>query len=638
MGKIVNKANFFKERLEIASEAKQETPVDGEKEKPAEEPRKTSADTKIPAVEIAPLELAPAVAAGVRKTIRLLTDLGQKKLAQSVDQAYRDACSELFSVAVVGEFSRGKSTFINAFLGKDVLPVGNLPTTAMLTRIRYHERSVIQCYDKDGKRFLSQPLGPDAWDSLVADNFTGLDPQGTALVGIRDPWLQKTNIELIDTPGAGDLEDGRAKVIGDALLRADGAIITISALQALSMSEKLFIEQRLIARKTPFLMLILTKLDQVPLGDRVGVIDYVRNKLESWNMHIPVFIPYQVDLPNDKYCDILGMDKIKDHILSWRTAPERASLTQSWLIGKIMNALSAASDALLEQKKMLDGKEEERQAKIQQKQELLAKAKLAWGDLQIQMLSRCTKCQKALVAKAHECAGSIVERLQYEANMSGSPQKWWNESYPYRLKIELTNMAATLDAMANRMIAADSKWLNSAMEQQFKTHVLVEKEMVADKSVLGEVSAGSNLSFKDVEKQRTIARVGTTVLTVAGALLCSSLGAYPLIATMGIGTGSSIISEKVFRKELERQKLAIKEAISKNVPELVESAMSESDKRLQAVYNDIIREAEKQEALWMQAQQDSIAKALGATSNDLPQVENRLKEIDSLTEYLHKMK
>ena len=638
MGKIVNKANFFKERLEIASEAKQETPVDEGEEMPAEEPRKTSDDSKIPEVEIAPLELAPAVAAGVRKTIRLLLDLGQKKLAQSVDQAYRDACSELFSLAVVGEFSRGKSTFINAFLGKDVLPVGNLPTTAMLTRIRYHEKSVIQCYDTDGKRFLSQPLSPDAWDSLVADNFTGMDPQGTALVGIRDSWLQKTNIELIDTPGAGDLEDSRAKVIGDALLRADGAIITISALQALSMSEKLFIEQRLIARKTPFLMLILTKLDQVPLGDRVGVIDYVRNKLESWNMHIPVFIPYQVDLPNDKYCNILGMDKIKDHILSWCTAPERVGLTQSWLIGKMMNALSAASDALLEQKKMLDGKEDERQEKIQQKRELLAKAKLAWGGLQIQMLSRCTKCQEALVAKAHECAGSIVERLQYEVNMSGSPQKWWNESYPYRLKIELTNMAATLDALANRMIAADSKWLNSAMEQQFKTHVLVEKEMVADKSVLGEFSAGSNLLFKDVEKQRTIARVGTTVLTVAGALLCSSLGAYPLIATMGIGTGSSIISEKVFRKELEKQKLAIKEAISKNVPELVESAMSESDKRLQAVYNDIIREAEKQEALWMQAQQDSVTKALGTTNNDIQQVENRLKEIDSLTEYLLKMK
>lgn len=630
MAIIVKRKDFFKEKLEEPAETQQAAPAVEEKNPTDQQPREQmESQENIP--EITPVEFPYAVVEEIRKTVRLLQGMNQKRLAQSVEQAYRDACGELFTVAVVGEFSRGKSTFLNELLGQNVLPVGNLPTTAMLTRIRFSEKNVIQYYDKDGKRVMAQPLKPEAWDQLVADNITGADPQGTVLVGIKEPWLARTRIELMDTPGAGDLEESRARVIGDALLRADGAIITVSAPQALSMSEKLFIEQRLLAKKTPFLMLVLTKLDQVPVRDRARLVDYVHKKLESWKMDIPVFIPRQVDLPENTYQHIMGMDKIKGQILSWRRDPRRMELTLRWLVDKTVNALSTAAQALQEQKQLLDGKEEERMEKIRQKRELLGKAKLAWGELQMQLLSRCTKCQEAMQDKAREATGNLVERLQYEAAMSGNPQKWWQESYPYRLKIELTSMAATLDGLAGRIIAADAKWINTAMEQQFKAHMLVEKEVVADKTMFGDMTAGKGVVFRDIEKQRTLARVGTTVLTVAGAIVCSSMGMYPLIATMGIGTGSSLITERVFKKELEKQRQAIRDAIGKAVPELVEKAMSESDKRLQAVYDDMLREAEKQEQLWMQTQKDSINNASEAKNGDLERVSRRLEEIDAMT-------
>lgn len=638
MGKIVKKTDFFKERLETPVEPEKQTPaaapapVSAEPvQKAPEEPRETLAVTAEPEVVIAPLELGASMAGSVRDTMQLLAELGQKELALSVKQAYHDATSERFSVAVVGEFSRGKSTFLNRFLGGEFLPVGTLPTTAVLTRIRYNGENVIQCYDQNGKRCLSQPLTEEVWDNLVADNFTDRDPQGTVLVGINDPWLKKSGIELLDTPGAGDLDAKRAQVIGDALLRADGAIITISALQALSMSEKLFIEQRLIARKVPYLMLILTKLDQVPLAQRNELIGYVLGKLKQWSMDIPVFLPYDVELPDGKYADLMGMDRIKDRLIEWRCDPDRARLTRRWLAGKLVGALATAAEALQEQRKLLSGKEEERIEKLRQKQELLEKAKLAWGELQIGMLARCTECQEELARKAEECTQTIVERLQYESNMAASPKRWWNENYPYRLKIELANLSAALDNLAKRTITADANWFNGAMEKQFKTHILVEKENIADKSVYGDYSARADVRFKDLEKRRTLVRVGTSVLTIAGAMLCASAGAYPAIATMGIGTGSSIISEGLFRKEVEKQKLAIRDAIEKNVPDLVEKAMSDSDKRLQAVYNDMIREAEKQEQLWLSAQQSAIAKASGADRGNLHKVEQQLAQIDAMT-------
>src|SRR5579871_4213508 len=47
--------------------------------------------------------------------------------------------SRHFTLLVLGEFKRGKSTLINRLLGADVLPVGAAPTTAVVTRVAYGE-------------------------------------------------------------------------------------------------------------------------------------------------------------------------------------------------------------------------------------------------------------------------------------------------------------------------------------------------------------------------------------------------------------------------------------------------------------------------------------------------------------------
>ena len=169
-------------------------------------------------------------------------------------------------------------------------------------------------FNRKNQKVADLPLSEKSWDGLIAENFGKCDPTGTVLVGLNNSWLNNNCLEIMDTPGAGDLEEKRAQVIGDALLGSDGAIITITATSALSLSEKLFIEQRLLSRKTPFVMLIVTKLDLIRKVERETVIQYIMDKLAQWNMDIPVFIPRVVETTSNKYADIMGMDKIKAHI------------------------------------------------------------------------------------------------------------------------------------------------------------------------------------------------------------------------------------------------------------------------------------------------------------------------------------
>lgn len=42
-----------------------------------------------------------------------------------------------FTVGVIGEFLRGKSTVVNALLGRELLPVDIFPCTAVITRVTY---------------------------------------------------------------------------------------------------------------------------------------------------------------------------------------------------------------------------------------------------------------------------------------------------------------------------------------------------------------------------------------------------------------------------------------------------------------------------------------------------------------------
>ena len=258
------------------------------------------------------------------ETADLFNKVGLKTPAAEIKQLLNELNRKRFSVAVVGEFSRGKSTFINNLFAREMLPVGNTPTTAMLTRIRYNEKPMLVVANGKGKKSKPMPLVEESWDGLVADLY-GNDPFGVAFVGVNSDWL-KGGLEIIDTPGAGDLEAKRALIIGDALRGSDGAIIAVSADTPMSLSEQVFVKERLISMKTPFLMLVITKLDRIPENERDRIVDFIKTKLdmwksewktemvsangegaEDWDIDIPIYVPGEVSMPTDKYKDIINI-------------------------------------------------------------------------------------------------------------------------------------------------------------------------------------------------------------------------------------------------------------------------------------------------------------------------------------------
>ena len=68
---------------------------------------------------------------------RIVDESANPGLCARIDEEMQKLNLNRFYCAVVGQFKRGKSTFINALLGEELLPVGVTPVTSVVTIVRF---------------------------------------------------------------------------------------------------------------------------------------------------------------------------------------------------------------------------------------------------------------------------------------------------------------------------------------------------------------------------------------------------------------------------------------------------------------------------------------------------------------------
>lgn len=544
------------------------------------------------------------ISALIKQSIDVMDKCGFVKMSARMSQIQKDLLRERFVISVVGEFSYGKSTFLNHLLDNAaMLPVANLPTTAVLTRIRYAHKPKMAVFDEKGALKSMLEICEDSWEGLVANNFGKEEPKGSVIVGIPNSWLGKHNIEFIDCPGAGDLSEEREKVIGDILNRTDGAVIALNANAALSNSEKIFIKNRILSRKTPFTLIIVNKLDLVEKEQRNEVIKYIKDALALNKMDIPVYVPYDIEMPDATYENIIGMDKVMTAIVGWINTPERQRLIENWIKARISEIVGIAIETLSEQEKLLELNDNKRIEVIESKKQALKKMEVEWDDLALELQSRSIECYRSFKKKVDEYSVDVIEKLQHEASNAPSPEKWWKEDYPYRLKVELANMSVGLQYVISGIVSNDAKKFNDILNQKFRSVIQVGSIYITDKDEYRSQKSQRVLEFENLRKMQNYARIGTVVLSLA------LVPAFGLLATVGLGTVSTLITTSVFEKKKDEQRAFVKGAIANDVPSIVMQAIENSEKRIQHLYDEMLNDSDKKKQAWLEAQYVAIENA-----------------------------
>lgn len=103
-------------------------------------------------------------------------------------------------ITVLGEFSSGKSTFINALLGTDLLAMNIRPTTATITQLRYgtSTKLVVEYGDGARKDFSVERLHEFTASDFVSESEL-TDSVFKADLHMNNPLLE--HLEIADTPG-----------------------------------------------------------------------------------------------------------------------------------------------------------------------------------------------------------------------------------------------------------------------------------------------------------------------------------------------------------------------------------------------------------------------------------------------------
>ncbi|MBQ9982931.1 MAG: dynamin family protein [Oscillospiraceae bacterium] len=133
-----------------------------------------------------------------------------------------------FRIAVVGEFSSGKSTFVNAIIGKDLLKHATLETTAALTYIHN-----VKADDKRANTALitftdSSSVMLEHLDDIEKYTTTQSDIDVVSEVRSVDIYINFIDIEeelvIVDTPGLNGLADKHRELTIEEIKRAHACI------------------------------------------------------------------------------------------------------------------------------------------------------------------------------------------------------------------------------------------------------------------------------------------------------------------------------------------------------------------------------------------------------------------------------
>ena len=170
---------------------------------------------------------------------------------------------EQYDVVVCGEVKKGKSSFINALMGDEVLPTNTQVATSQVFRIINSETEEYSLVFTDGQRQRISRQDLSRYGSQVDADLYG-EPifRGRQLDYIEVkhpiPSLPKS-VALIDTPGIGALYAAHEQITRNYLSKAAAVIFIIDPKNPIVVKERAFIESAL--KVTKQIMFVMTKMD-----------------------------------------------------------------------------------------------------------------------------------------------------------------------------------------------------------------------------------------------------------------------------------------------------------------------------------------------------------------------------------------
>lgn len=430
----------------------------------------------------------------LNQSIQVMEALGKKDEADNLRVFYNNVEKNVFSIVVVGEFSAGKSTFLNAMMHKKALPTFSTETTATVNFLRHvtcapnGEAGIVYYREPKGSTEVLKSLDPATIERVVSTRGDKENDRVATRVDHVDLFFDSDfltdGVTLVDSPGLNGTADHHREITEEQICRSSACIFLFNAEQPGSKSNFDFLRE--LKSRNSNIFFVLNKINTIKTaeGETVeGIVNHIARIYHEQfpeETQIPHIWPISAnealtarDLNIKSILDIWGnersidtpeererlekksrMKNFEDHLWNYLTNGARARDQLLSPLGSTLKALSAQKEGLKTQIEMLE--QESGSEELEQQKEIL-EGKIAELQTRRMEASRQLKGQMRetlndLQNQAKTECGQLQEKIKGELKRKGSPEdlQQYSTKLGDKLQREYGRIAAELDEQLRR--------------------------------------------------------------------------------------------------------------------------------------------------------------------------------------------
>lgn len=184
---------------------------------------------------------------------------GKKKELDKINQQVELLETAPVRILVCGEFKRGKSTFVNALIGRNICATDTDICTSVVSIIKYAPKENVTRFYGDFANTKSQKISLDELEKYTVGTANEIDNTLYVEIGLPLQAL-KDGITIIDTPGVGGLDPRHATLTNFFIPEADIALFMTDVNEPMTTTELGYLKSKVLpyAKQTA---LIVNKAD-----------------------------------------------------------------------------------------------------------------------------------------------------------------------------------------------------------------------------------------------------------------------------------------------------------------------------------------------------------------------------------------
>ena len=204
-----------------------------------------------------------------------------EETGKKLEESRKKLESRNFSVGILGEFKRGKSTVINSLLEQEIMPADILPTSATMNRVTYDMEPHVELEMRDGSRL---EIGIDQ----LPDYVTKLDEEKEAQAAKVEEAVVyypckfcQNGVDIVDTPGLND-DERMTRITEEIIPKLDVVIMVLVPDNPFSISEADFVLNKLMTSDLGRLLFLVNKIDTVrPASRREAAVENIKARIQE---------------------------------------------------------------------------------------------------------------------------------------------------------------------------------------------------------------------------------------------------------------------------------------------------------------------------------------------------------------------